>query len=78
MKSEKKLDAQLHIMVNSPAKFYDCVSFTCRVMCDTKLHAECIILKHIIGFNSGLIRHGQKENSRCTTTHDGKHTCDCS
>ena len=40
-------------------------------MCDTKLHGICILMTYIRGHNSGSIRHGQKQNSRRTNTHDG-------
>jgi hypothetical protein len=65
--------AQLHMMVNMPVKLND--SYTFDIMHYTKLHAECIILKCIRGHNSSSNGHGQKQNPRCTTTHDGQHTC---
>ncbi len=52
--------AQLHMMVNMPVKFPDCDSYTFGLTCDTRLHAECIILKCTRGNNSGLNRRGPK------------------
>jgi hypothetical protein len=54
--------AQLHMMVNITVKFHDCDSYTFGLTCDTKLHAELIILKCTRGHNSGLNRSGRKQN----------------
>jgi hypothetical protein len=54
--------AQRHMMVNMPVKFHYCDN---GVMNNTRLHAECMILKWIRGHNSGLNGRGQKQKPRC-------------
>jgi pyruvate-formate lyase len=44
MVRNKTLDAQLHIIINKAVKIYNCDSYTCRVMHDKRLHAECMVL----------------------------------
>jgi hypothetical protein len=61
----------VNMMVNRPVKFFASDSYTFGLACDTRLHAECIILKCIRGYNSGLIGRSQKQNSRYTTASDG-------